>query len=194
MEEHEPLKDELLRSVEEKQKLRKARGQMVYFAIIGSGLFFTALSIVFLSFLSDGDIPVLPTFHYSALVAVFSSLALHAAYHFSKENQIHKVSQFIKFGTFNGAFFIVLQVFAIGQLVVLHANDGIRTNSTTLFIIIATVHLLHLAFALALNIILTRRNKAFKIHSKSNTLLRGTTFFWDFLGAVWLFFYAILIF
>lgn len=180
------LKKEIEERVREKTALAHARSQMVYFFMVGSSILFTFLSVSFLFFLSTHFL-IVPAFHVSTIALLFVSWFIHRSYQAAQNNQLEELHKYFNF------FFTAIVVFLIIQLIgwqeLISVQDKREGDVYVLFLVITFVHFLHILVGLIMSFKLHRKVKNFQIHSKSILFMKAVTWYWHFLGIVWLFFY-----
>src|SRR5690606_13507682 len=109
------MENNTIRSIEEEQRVRKAKKFNLWLGMIGMFMMFAALSSGFIVYtaggVDKGIKTLLPqTFIYSTVVIVISSLTLHLAYRAARMAELAKQKLFLLCTIILGVLFFILQV------------------------------------------------------------------------------------
>lgn len=184
------IKEEIQSRVHEKAARAKARSQMIYFFMLGSSILFTFFSLSFIFFLSDHFV-IVGAFHVSTFILFAMSWLMNNALIAARNNEIEKLHR--NFHLFFSTVFIFLISQLIGwqHLMSLQQEWDMQGNAYALFLLITIVHFLHILVGLLMAFQLLKKVRAYQVHSKSIMFLNAVTWYWHFLGFVWIVIYII---
>src|SRR5690606_20608697 len=192
------MENNTIRSIEEEQRIRKAKKFNLWLGMIGMFMMFAALSSGFIVYTASGVDKgiktLLPqTFVYSTVVIVISSLTLHLAYRAAHAAALAKQKLFLLCTIVLGIVFFVLQVHA-WQVLTGQGVFFINNNASQSFVYVFTgLHLLHIIAGL---IVLFRCFVGVvKSIPQANNIFRMdlAALFWHFLALLWIYIYVFLL-
>lgn len=175
---------------------------VVWLMMIGSGMLFMAFSSALIVSKADGvknqawleyDIPM--WFTWSTIVVVISSIFMHWAYANVKKDN-NKLATILTFITMIlGVVFITSQVMGYKELVaqgIYFSNEEAKDIAGSFFYVITGAHLVHILLGLAIllyTLIQLIRNK---ISGSKPIMMYVATFYWHFLGFLWIYLFLLL--
>ncbi len=192
------MENNTIRSIEEEQRVRKAKKFNLWLGMIGMFMMFAALSSGFIVYtaggVDKGIKTLLPqTFIYSTVVIVISSLTLHLAYRAARMAELAKQKLFLLCTIILGVLFFILQVHSWRVL----TEQGvffINNNASQSFVYVFTgLHLLHIVAGLI--VLLRCFVGAVKSIPQANNIFRMdlAALFWHFLDLLWIYIYVFLL-
>jgi len=192
------MENNTIRSIEEEQRVRKAKKFNLWLGMIGMFMMFAALSSGFIVYtaggVDKGIKTLLPqTFIYSTVVIVISSLTLHLAYRAARMAELAKQKLFLLCTIILGVLFFILQVHSWRVL----TEQGvffINNNASQSFVYVFTgLHLLHIVAGLI--VLLRCFVGVVKSIPQANNIFRMdlAALFWHFLDLLWIYIYVFLL-
>ncbi len=171
---------------------------MLQLAMFGSGLLFLGL-LVFYTILQRpeagfGQLILPQIFWASTLLMLISSLTLHLAHLYFKQDKYPTFRFYMGFTLSLGICFIVMQLIGWQQLFQLNANAAVRT-SRGFIIILSGLHILHifagLIFLIKVFIELLRRRSyvetfVYSVNPPNQLKINLIIFYWHFVDVLWL--------
>lgn len=173
-------------------KVFHPRKFIIWLLIISSSMAFAGLISAFVVAKNDSkkayQVFDLPSIYFiSTLVVVVSSVLLHIAYNYAKNNQFTKSKLFVLVTFITGVLFVILQVKGFGELVDNNVFVGGPTtpwNASITYVIIA-FHMFHLFIAMIVLIALMIKSFKEKVFNNNIVTFHNCVVFWHFLGILW---------
>lgn len=167
----------------------------LWLAIIGSTMFFAALTSAYIVKKAEGNwnaFPIPLQFIYSTVIVILSSLTMQWAWFAAKRDELVQV-KIASMSTFIlGVGFGISQI--MGWQVLIQNNLFFASDDTAVsfFYVITAFHFLHVAGGwLALGRVTWKAYK-FQIHRKSMRSISMCTTYWHFMGILWIYLYLFL--
>ena len=133
-------------------------------------------------------------FYISSAIVIFSSFAMIFAVRSARKDQLGRLKGTLWLTFLLGIGFLIAQIYAWGSLI----NDNVYFtggNPSESFIYVLTaVHWLHLVSGLIFIAIILFNVYKFNIHSKAMVRLEMCSTYWHFLGGLWIYLFAFLLF
>ncbi|NGF57664.1 heme-copper oxidase subunit III [Parapedobacter sp. SGR-10] len=192
------MENNAIGSIEEEQRVRKAKKFNLWLGMIGMFMMFAAFSSGFIVYTASGVDKglktILPqTFMYSTAVLILSSLTMHLAFKAAKNSALTKQKLFLLLTIALGIAFLFLQVHAWG-LFFAQGITFINNNASQSFLYVFTgMHLLHIVAGLL--VLLRCLIGAMRGIPQSNNIFRMdlAAIFWHFLDLLWIYIYVFLL-
>ncbi len=192
------MENSTIHSMEEEQRIRKAKKFNLWLGMIGMFMMFAALSSGFIVYTASGVDKgiktLLPqTFIYSTVVILISSLSLHLAYKAAHAVNLARQKLFLLCTIALGIVFFVLQVHS-WQVLTAQGIYFINNNASQSFVYVFTgLHLLHIVAGLV--VLFRCFFGAAKPISQANNIFRMdlAALFWHFLDLLWIYIYVFLL-
>lgn len=184
------IKEEVQARVHEKTARAKARSQMVYFFMLSSSILFTFFSLSFIFFLAEHFV-IVGAFHVSTLILAAISGLMFKSLEAAKENEVEQLHRYFHL-FFTAVFlFLISQLIGWKHLMALQNEWEVQGNAYALFLLITIVHFSHILVGMLMAFKLLKKVRAYQVHSKSILFLKAVTWYWHFLGIVWIVVYII---
>ncbi|MEN7549267.1 cytochrome c oxidase subunit 3 [Rapidithrix thailandica] len=138
----------------------------------------------------------LPTlFYYSTVVILLSSITMHIALHYAKQDKLDLLKIFITVTSLLGVAFLILQVQGWKELMAVDINfGGENANPSGSFLYVLTgvhgAHILSGLIVLAFTLIAVFQ---YKVHSKRLTRIQMCATYWHFLDFLWIYLFIFLL-
>lgn len=160
-------------------------------------MLFASLTSAYIVRRADGNWQVfdLPSmFYVSSVVIIVSSITMHLAFRFAKQDNSEKVKMWTTATAALGLTFMVAQLLGWGQLVnnSIHFSGG--NPSASFVYVLSGLHGVHLISAVIFLGIVWNSARQLKINSKSLAQIEMCTTYWHFLGGLWLYLFVFLLY
>lgn len=182
------------------EKTNRSKKMMLWFGIISMVMMFAGLTSAYLvsSKRKDWnvDINLPPSFLWSTVIIILSSLTIHLAGKKIKEHKRQSGTYLLLATLVLGSLFVGLQFMGFSEIIEMGFNlTGATSNIKATFIyLLVVVHLAHISAGLIVLIVLIYNH--FKQRYTSTTMLGfelGATF-WHFVDVLWLYLFMFLYF
>jgi len=167
----------------EKQKINKARNNLLWLFLLSSFIFFTFLSILYTQ-IKAKNFQLTPIFYLSTFMVLVNSISIHVSYVYYKKDELEKGLLYLYFTLAICFMFLCLQLVGWSQLFVRYYE--VLKSNLMLFIIISGFHFAHIVGGWLFLIYLVFAHHRYKIHAKSINGIKNATFYFHTLGIVWL--------
>lgn len=175
---------------------------VVWLLMIGSGMLFMAFTSALIVSKADGiknnawleyDIPL--WFTVSTLVVVVTSILIHFAYNQIKKDNSSKATLLMALTMVGGVVFIISQIKGYEALVdagIYFSNQEAKDIAGSFFYVITGAHLVHILLGLAILFYTFIQLIRKKISASKSIMMYVATFYWHFLGFLWIYLFLLL--
>lgn len=167
----------------------------LWLAIIGSTMFFAALTSAYIVKKADGNWNVFPIpeqFIYSTVIVILSSLTMHWAYFSAKKDELFQVKIALLTTLILGLAFGLNQYMGWKVLVGNNLHFAGDDVAVSFFYTITAFHALHVFGGwIAVSRTLFKAYRL-NVHKKSLLAISLCTTYWHFMGALWIYLYLFL--
>ena len=170
--------------LEEQEKIKKAKKQMLSLFITSSSILFGFLIFVWL-ILNTPTLFLPKIYKWNTFIILISSIILHESIKSIKKDQRIKTIMLFVVSLCLGITFLSIQW--IGW----EAFQSSNVNKTNIIYPFAFAHFIHVVIALLLLIVIFINILRYNIHSKAIYFAKIGERFWHFLGLIWLVFVLI---
>ncbi len=182
----EPLKIHLQKNIDAKQRSQHAINFILWIVLASSFIAFSILTIIY-TFLKTEAIQFGLIFKINTILIILSSLVIHQCLKYYQRDELKLGLIALVTTTLISLAFSIFQIIGWKDLNQQYKNlIGSQLYSKyMLFVGISGFHLLHLAIGLLLCLVLILDHFRFKLHAKSINKLRYVSYYWHFVGTVW---------
>ena len=131
----------------------------------------------------------------NTVVIILSSVTMQLAYWAAKKDELEKLKLYILATTILGIAFLVLQVFAWGQLVdggIFFGGKGSNPAGSFLYVFTG-LHGFHLISGVIYLLVVLFKTFNYQVHSKNMLQIEMCTTYWHFLDLLWVYLYVFLL-
>lgn len=171
--------------VREKEQKKNAQNGLLIFFLISS---FITFFMLFVSYSRNFN-PLFKThaiFIFSTISIVLASIFIHLSYSFYKKDELQKGFWFLSACNIFTLVFGVLQFFGWNILRDNYLHNKLLFNSYMIFMLISAFHFFHILGGFIYGLYLTKKHFSFFNHSKNINPIKFASYYWHFLGAIWL--------
>lgn len=182
----EPLKIQLQKNIDAKQRSQYAVNFILWIILASSFIAFSILTIIY-TFLKAEAIQFGFIFKINTILIIIGSLVIHQSLKYYQRDELKSGLISLIMTTVISLAFSIFQIIGWTELNQQYKKlIGSQLYSKyMLFVGISGFHLLHLVIGLILCFVLIADHFSFKLHAKSINRLRYVSYYWHFVGAVW---------
>jgi cytochrome c oxidase subunit III len=160
-------------------------------------MLFASLTSAYLVRRANGDWEVfeLPSlFYWSSFLVMLSSVTMHLAYRAAKQNILQRTKLMAGITSAIGLLFLVAQGMGLGQLVAKGVHFSFDHPAGSFVYVLAGLHGAHLISGVIFLLIVWNSARQLKITSKNSAQIEMCATYWHFLGGLWLYLFAFLLY
>ena len=175
---------------------------VVWLLMIGSGMLFMAFTSALIVSRADGvknnawleyDIPM--SFTVSTVIVLVTSIFIHLAYIQIKKDNRSSALLLMSLTMVGGIAFILSQIMGYQALVdagIYFSNQEAKDIAGSFFYVITGAHLVHILLGLAILLYTFIQLIRKKISASKSIMMYVATFYWHFLGFLWIYLFLLL--
>lgn len=178
----------------QEQKRKKVAKPLLWFGMVSIVMFFAGLTSAVIVSKGDGNWFVFEIPQYfliSCFVIIFTSIFFVGSVQFAKKNNQKMVLLMLSLAIISGLLFVLFQSLGAKDLYEqgIVFTGGTHHTSSSYFLLISFMHILHLVGGLVALIITFFNAKRERYNSKNLLGLQVCSTYWHFLGAMWVYLY-----